>query len=298
MTSRRSANIAGRSAGLFALVLAVGACGQSDRVAGPGDLSHIHDLAFDESGQVLAASHTGLYRIESLDRAVLVGADQHDLMSMSRSFNGDLLASGHPDLRVERYRVDGRPPFFGLATSTDNGETWAAPDLLGDADFHALVPHQDGLFAADTQGQIWVLKPGQEWKRLGEVEARDLAIDPSDSSRQLAPDWDGGVWISEDGGRTWELLEEVPALVEIEWSNNGTRIGVDESGQFWENSDDGSGLGQLWTQTSSGPTEVETFYLQSANEETQTWWITVKGGQIWRSTDAGDNWTQVYDPPR
>lgn len=282
---------------LAAIVLSAAACGQSEQIAGPGDLGHIHDLAFDGSGQLLAATHTGLYRIEGLDRAVLVGADQHDLMSMSRSSNGDLLASGHPDLRVAEYRVEGRPPFLGLATSSDNGRTWSTPDLLGDADFHALVPHSDGLFAAETQGQIWVLAPGQSWKRLGEVEARDLAIDPSDSARQLAPDWEGGVWVSEDGGQTWEQLGDVPALVEIEWPEPGLRIGVDESGQFWENVDeDSTRPGQAWIKTSSGPAGVETFELQLMPNETHTWWLTIEGGQIWKSTDAGSNWTVVYEP--
>lgn len=57
--------------------LALSACSNDTggRVAGPGELGHIHDLVIDEDGSLLVASHSGLYRIESIDRAVLVGSE-------------------------------------------------------------------------------------------------------------------------------------------------------------------------------------------------------------------------------
>jgi hypothetical protein len=88
----------------FAVLLAVASCANdSDEVvAEPGALGHIHDLVLTDDDTLLVASHGGLYRIDEFDRAVLVGTEQHDLMSMSADADG-LLASGHPDLRLEKY---------------------------------------------------------------------------------------------------------------------------------------------------------------------------------------------------
>ncbi len=279
----------------FGAALFVGACSadRSGVVASAGDLGHIHDLAFDSQGQLLVGSHTGLYRIESINRAVLFGTEQHDLMAMTRSDEGDLLASGHPDLRIESYRVEGRPPFLGLARSSDDGQTWASLELLGDADFHALVQHRDGLFAAETSGRIWFLNSDGEWSKRGTIEARDLAIDPEDSAQQLAVDWDGQLWASADGARTWQEVSEAPALIEVEWLDAGGIVGVDEVGQFWRSEQPQ----RPWVQDVTGPSAVETFLVESESAESVTWWITAVGGRISTSSDQGVNWTFVYDPP-
>ena len=184
-----------------AIFLVLGACGggsPEEFIAGPGDLGHIHDLALRDDGILLVASHSGLYQVEDERRAVRIGV-HHDLMSMTVLPDGDLLASGHPNLLLEEFRVEDRPPFLGLARSTDGGENWDELELLGEADFHALVPTDAGLYAAETSGNIWFQDPNSGWSTLGAVDARDLALDPSDAQRQLAPDYDGMVWYSVDG---------------------------------------------------------------------------------------------------
>jgi hypothetical protein len=271
------------------LVVVAAACGSSDRevVAGPGDLGHIHDLVVDD-GTVLVASHTGLYRIEGLDRAVLVGTEHHDLMSMTMD-GSELLASGHPDLRFDEYRVEDRPPFLGLARSRDGGESWEVVDLLGDADFHALVPVDDGLYGAETSGRIWHLDADGAWVELGEVEARDLAVDPTDPSRQLAPDYDGVVRVSSDGAETWSVLDGSPTLLEIEWPASEVVLGVEQDGTIWA----ASSPELAWDRVAAGPAEVETFSVDHAG----VWWVTVHGGAISRSDDQGTTWDDVYVPP-
>ncbi len=281
-----------RFAPLVALALAilVGGCGSGDAptVAADGDLGHIHDLALDENGDLLVASHTGLYRVENETRAVLVGA-QHDLMSMIVLPDGDILASGHPNLLLDEFRVEDRPPFLGLARSPDGGQSWDELDLLGEADFHALVPAGDGLFAAETSGNIWYQDPSAGWSTLGAVEARDLAIDPSDPQRQLAPDYDGTVWMIEDGAMSWTPSTEAPALIEIEWTEADVILGVTESGSVWSAQNPAG----PWIEIATSPTDVETFYVDASG----SWWISVHGGEISRSDDQGGQWTEVYVPP-
>ena len=258
-------------------------------VAGPDDLGHIHDLAVESDGSLLAATHRGLYRIEESSRAVLVGTEQHDLMSMTAS-DGDLVASGHPDLREPVYAVDGKPPFLGLARSMDGGITWSVESLLGEADFHALVAHPEGLFAAETTGQIWLLAPDtNDWARLGKVDARDLAIHPVSADLQLAPDYDGGVWISTDRAATWALSADAPDLIEIEWPVADFIVGVDVDGTIWTT----GSLNESWVPAATGPQNVETLFI----DETGRWWITSLGGAIAYTDDRGATWTEAYVPP-
>lgn len=275
---------------LLTAVLALSACSNDtgDRVAGPGELGHIHDLVIDEDGSLLVASHSGLYRIESVDRAVLVGSEQHDLMSMA-AHDSDILASGHPDLRLERYRVDDHPPHLGLARSGDGGQTWTVEaDLLGKHDFHALAPTNVGVYAADTAGQVMLRPPSGEWENLGALAARDLAANPLDPSQLIATDEDGAAWYSGDGALTWDPLPNAPAVIEIEWTANGQIIAASEDGTLWQT----TALNDTWSEIATSPGDLETLHI-----EDEQWWVTVHGGAIHTSIDDGESWTPVYAPP-
>lgn len=283
--SRRFATVA------IAVALFVAACGSSPReiVARGGDLDHVHDLVLDTDATLLVASHMGLYRIEAIDRAVLVGTEQHDLTSLARLDTGELVASGHPSLLTPDYHVEGKPPLFGLAQSSDGGLSWRAEALIGEADFHALVPHGDGVFAAESGGRVWFRDADGSWSQLGEIQAMDLAIDPRDANRQLAPDYDGMMWASTDGAMNWAQLEHTPALVEVEWPDRNTILGIDQAGNIWF----ATALDSGWEQVASGPTEPKALYVDGGG----TWWVAVRGGAIARSDDAGDTWADVYIPP-
>lgn len=270
--------------------LALSACSTDtgDRVAGPGELGHIHDLVIDEDGGLLVASHSGLYRIESVDRAVLVGTEQHDLMSMATD-GADIVASGHPDLRLEKYRVDDHPPHLGLARSSDSGQTWTVEDdLLGKHDFHALAPTDVGVYAADTAGLIMLKSPNGDWKNLGALAARDLAANPLDPSQIVATDENGAAWYSEDGALTWDPLPNAPAVIEIEWTADDQIIAASPDGTLWQT----TAPTEAWSEIATGPSDVETVHI-----EDDQWWVTVHGGAIHTSTDHGESWTPVYAPP-
>lgn len=274
----------------FALVFVAASCGSdsAEIVAEPGALGHIHDLVRTDDDTLLVASHSGLYRIESIDRAVLVGTEQHDLMSMSADSDG-LLASGHPDLRLEKYYVEDHPPHLGLARSVDLGQNWTVEaDLLGMRDFHALVPTVDGVFAADAQGAVMLRQPDGVWVELGELVARDLVVKPSDTSIIVGTDSDGQVWQSEDGGRIWSLVDGAPELIEIEWPNNDRLVGAQEDGTVWIAS---TPTGP-WASVVTGLEEIETLHIDN-----DQWWLTEHGGTIHTSTDEGQTWTAVYLPP-
>jgi hypothetical protein len=275
---------------LSILAIAAASCGTDPQlVAGPGALGHIHDMVLDSDGELLVASHSGLYRIDGIERAVLVNEQQHDLMSMTMLDSGDLLVGGHPDLRLEEYMVDERPPFLGLTRSGDGGQTWEVVDLLGDADFHALAPTTAGLFAAETSGVIMHRTADGVWTELGTVEAADLAVNPSNVAEQVAPDYDASLWASVDGAVTWAPVEGAPSLVEVEWPLADELVGIDESGALWT----AIRPSGPWTRTAIGPADAETLLV----DETGSWWVSVDGATIGRSEDRGQTWTTVYTPP-
>lgn len=274
----------------FAVLLVVASCASENNevVAQPGALGHIHDLVIADDDTLLVASHTGLYRIDDIDRAILIGTEQHDLMAMSVDADG-LLASGHPDLRLEKYRVEGRPPHLGLARSADLGQTWTVEtDLVGLRDFHALVPTPDGVFAADAKGTVMLRQPDGVWTERGDLAARDLAVKPNDTSNLVGTDYDGQVWQSRDGGRFWSLLDGAAELIEIEWPETDLLVGAKEDGTIRiASTPDGP-----WTSVISGLEEIETLHIDD-----DQWWLTVPGGAIHTSTDEGQSWTAVYLPP-
>ena len=271
-----------------ASTLAACSSASGEQVAGPGELGHIHDLVINDDGDLLVASHSGLYQIESIDRAVLVGSEQHDLMSMA-AHDTDILASGHPDLRLEKYRVDDHPPHLGLARSGDGGQTWTVEtDLLGKHDFHALAPTNVGIYAADTAGLIMLKTPDGEWQNLGALAARDLAANPLDPNQLVATDEDGGAWFSEDGALTWAPIPDAPVVIEIEWIADDQIIAASADGTLWQT----TAPIDAWSEIGTGPSDVETVHI-----EDDQWWVTVHGGAIHTSTDDGESWTPVYAPP-
>ncbi len=270
------------------------ACGNGagETVAGAGDLRHIHDFALDNDGTLLVASHTGLYRIEDLDRAVLVGNEQHDLMAMTQADSGDLTASGHPDLRLlQEYRVEGKDPHLGIIVSVDMGRTWEQRSLLGDADFHAFAATPEGLYAAEsTGGKVWYQSGDGPWEPRGQAPINDLAADPANPERVIGTDLDGGLWISNDAATTWEQVDVGIAPIEIEWQSADEIYGIDRSGIVWTTAEPAG----PWEQIASGPeAEPETFWV----DDNDSWWLSTHGGDIWRSDDTGNGWTQIYRSP-
>ncbi len=258
-------------------------------VAAAGDLGHVHDLVLTDEDDLLVASHTGLYRIETQDRAVLAGSEQHDLMSMAALDDETIVASGHPDLRLEEYRLPDTKALLGLIESPDEGRSWEQVGLLGEADFHALIPMSEGLLAAESSGQIMVHRPDGTWEERGNLVAADLAVNPDDDDQMVGTDFDWVLWTSADGGRNWDVITDAPSLVEVEWTERGGLLGIDPDGRIWTA---GTPTGS-WEEVATGPASPETLLV----DRSESWWVASAGGRISRSDDAGDTWADVYVPP-
>ena len=256
-------------------------------VAGPDDLGHIHDLVLDSDGALLVAAHSGLYRVDGDQEATLVSSARHDLMALAANGDGELLASGHPDLRDPDWRVADKPPFMGLARSRDEGESWEPGELLGEADFHAIAPlNATSLLAAESSGVIW-FNEGDQWDRRGELLIEDLAIDPNDDQVVVGLTNQAVLVVSDDQGRTWSEIESAPSLAVLDWPASGEIIGVQLDGTVLSTSE----ITGRWTTIGSVGAEPEAVLAHDGHL-----WIAVEGGQIWHQEgDAG--LSVLYDPP-
>lgn len=264
------------------LAIGVAACsGDGGSAVPPSEIGHVHDLIIDE-GTLLVATHRGLLRLD--DGAYRrVGDEVHDLMAMTRDVGGDIVASGHPDLRLEQYRVDGAPSFLGLARSSDEGESWEIVGLLGEADFHAIILTEAGLLAGDSTGTIWRFDSDGDGQPVGSIpfDINDLAVSPGDAAAVVATSYDGDVAVSDDAGQTWEIEGGAPPIVEIEWTDEGV-LGASADGELWA----ASSPSDPFEQIGAAPGEVDTLLVNGDGV-----WAATHDGQIYRQEI--DSWTPL-----
>ena len=268
-----------------AIALLAAACGGGDAVddgpadagdAAAADLVHIHRLQQVPGVDALyVATHTGLFKVDGAE-IQRVGDASHDLMGFTVAGPDDLLASGHPDLRVDELMVDDKPPLLGLAQSAD-GQTWQPLSLLGDVDFHALVTAHDRVYGVDSQtGALMVSRDRTTWETRSEgLPFSDIAVSPDDPDVLVAAAQDGLAG-SDDGGRSWKSVASQQAAY-LSWTAAGL-FAVSADGSV-ARSDDG---GKRWQ--SVGSAGGSPAALLVTNEAV---YVAVHEAGIKRSTDGG-----------
>jgi hypothetical protein len=239
-TTTRRARVAA-ALGLLVLAVACGGGSGGEPAAIPEGqdpgLVHVHGLALDPASEdaMYVATHTGLFHVEG-DEIARVGTATHDLMGFTVAGPGDFLASGHPDLRVERLQVPGKPPLLGLVKS-DDAQRWESVSLLGEVDFHSLEAAHDLVYGLDsTSGRFLVSADRQEWETRSEIQLIDFAVSPDDPEL-IVGSGQAGLVRSSDGGRTWDELDSDP-YVFLSWADSGL-YAVTPDGQVAVSSDDG-----------------------------------------------------------
>ena len=260
------------------------ACSASSEPAEPGALGHVHDLAVVD-GRLLAATHAGLFEIVD-GRAHAIGEGRHDLMAFTAGVDGELLASGHPDLSSEELRAPGRPPLLGLIGSIDGGRTWEPRALLGEVDFHALTVDHDAIAGIDGASEsMLVSSDGDTWDVRGDLAGQDLAADPTDPEAFVAVLYDGELTQSRDGGRSWTAVD-APPLSAIEWHRNGL-VGLGPDGEI-QVSDRPEGT---WTRIADLDGTGEALLVTEGS-----WFAAVEGPAVLSSNDAGRTWQTLLAP--
>ena len=274
---------------LGSLVLLLAGCAGGQEADDPAaafdpGMGHVHGLGVDPaSGDVLAATHTGLFRLGDGD-PVRVADRWQDTMGFT--VDGDrLLGSGHPDLREDL------PVHLGLIESTDTGRTWTALSLEGEADLHALTVDSGSsdVFAWDSvSGAVLASADGgRTWQEGQTFEAvADLVVDPDGTS--LLATTAEGLLASTDRGTTFAasvpqppvLLSQVEPLSTA--GSSGGLAGVAVDGSVWHLT-----AGD-WTQVGALPGAPAAFTVTPDGNQ-----LAATEDEILRSGDDGRTWEQL-----
>jgi hypothetical protein len=224
--------------GLVLMAVLNAGCGaEAPRPASSDDLVHIHRLQPAPDDGLYVATHKGLYHIDSGGKITALGDATHDLMGFTVAGPGDLLASGHPDLRDDSLQVQGKAPLLGLVGSSD-GTRWEPLSLLGDVDFHSLVTAHDQVYGLDSQtGALMVSNDRRTWDVRAEgLPFTDIAVDPTDPDTLLGAGA-ASVGASVDGGRSWKLVGG-QQLQYLSWNGAGL-FGISPDGAVVTSNDGG-----------------------------------------------------------
>lgn len=197
----------------FAMLLASAATAQE--TISLGDVAHIHGVAFDlaHPGQLLLATHYGVYRTEPGGKARIVSEDGNDYMGFTANPADPnlLLASGHP----------AQGGNMGVIASTDGGITWTqlSAGASGPVDFHAMTVSRAnsetmyGLF-----DNIQVSRDGGiTWEVSGPSPGRviDLAASAVEADTLYAGTGTG-LAVSTNAGATWRMWGEPVPMTMVE----------------------------------------------------------------------------------
>jgi len=235
--------------------------------------AHIHGLSVNgETGQVLLATHDGLYDM-SKKPAVKVGP-ANDLMGFTPGMDqGVFYASGHP------VQDSALPGPLGLIKTSDGGKTWEQLSRQRESDFHALATTKSGIVAFD--GTLRTSPDGKSWKTVvaGFMPAV-LAGNPY-SDTVLATTREG-VQRSTDAGATWALDKSAPIIQFAAFASAKEAVGVAPDGTVYYSAD----AGTTWKRTGKITGEVQALAATEGADGNPWIWAATSAGLV-VSTDGG-----------
>lgn len=245
-------------------------------------LDHVHGLGVDPAdGQLYAASHFGVFRVEGDGSVARIADRWQDTMAFTVTGPNTFLGSGHPDLREDL------PSHLGLIESTDTAKTWTPLSLQGEADFHVLEAAGPNLFGYDAlSGKLLVTADRTTWTAVTTAQVTGLAWTGLDPEVVLAVTPMGLAEYRTDG--RVRSLASAPPLVLIDSSRRGELVGITATGEVYSSSNPGSGKWMRADQTVPGAPE--------AFETTTDAWYAASNQGIYRSEDSGRSWIQIYEP--
>jgi hypothetical protein len=269
-------------------VAALAGCGGSNpgpAEPAPGDPGpiHVHGLGIDPADDALfIATHTGLFRVPaSQSRAERVAGRYQDTMGFTVVGPNRFLGSGHPDGR------ESLPPFLGLISSTDAGESWRPVSLQGEVDFHVLEASGERIYGygSDFDSRearfLTSADAGKTWTSLTAPEPLlSLAIAPG-RPEVIAASGEQRVFVSRNGGETWRPIG-APAAGLLAWTGAGLFL-VGGDGSAWR----ADSPGARWKPRPSIGGQPAAFDSGPRGELLAA----LHDGTVQQSADGGGRWT-------
>jgi hypothetical protein len=235
--------------------------------------AHIHGLSVNgETGQVLLATHDGLYDI-SKKPAVKIGPT-NDLMGFAPAMDqGVFYASGHPG------QGSSLPGPLGLIKTSDGGKTWEQLSRGNESDFHALTTTKSGIVAFD--GKLRTSTDGTTWKSIAAGFMPAVLAGNPYSDTVLATT-QAGVQRSTDAGDTWALDKSAPIIQFAAFANAKEAVSAAPDGTVYYSPD----AGTTWKRTGKITGEVQALAATEGTDGNPWIWAATSTGLV-VSTDGG-----------
>jgi photosystem II stability/assembly factor-like uncharacterized protein len=227
--------------------------------------------------------------------------------------NPDTLLAGAGCNSCSQYRLGGKSfSTGGVFLTTDGGSTWSktlsnetitsveyapsAPDIAYAGSRHRFHRSDDG-------GRTWHVVSGAtyQWGPPGVLAGFpiDILVDPDDPNTLFVNNYGGGNVKSTDGGRNWTVASTgyTGALmfdVEIHPTNPDTVFATARSGIF--KTTDG---GRSWAGLSYPPALFNESYSSAVDPRNPNIVLASQelGGRMYRSTNGGQSWQEVFRLP-
>lgn len=259
-------------------------------------ISHGHGLSVDvkDPSIVYITTHYGLLVLENEKDLYRVGKSKDDYMGFSPhpTEASVFFSSGHPSTGGN----------IGFQKSEDGGVTWkkVSNGANGPVDFHAMAvsPVNPSLVYGWYQGNLQrSTDQGKTW----EIVNRDLlpvylAADTKDENIVYAATPRGqGVLISRDKGATWTSVSKdleggAISVIAVHPQDSKTLLTFSEKLGGLGKSTDG---GTTWAKISEGFGGETILHIAFSRSESNIAYALTHENKLYKSTDAGDIWTQI-----
>jgi len=224
--------------------------------------------------------------------------------------NPDILLAGCGNNAASLYKAGGKwHRTGGVFRTADGGDTWShvlQDEIITAVEFAPSNPNiayaggRQTFYASDDAGKTWspVAGGNYAWGPPGVIAGFpiDILVDPSNPLVLFVNNYGGGNVKSTDGGKTWTLASQgyTGALMfdlAVHPSNSDIVYAGAKSGLF--KTENG---GALWKGLSFPPAEFPECYSVAVHPTQPNIIIASQEltGRVYRSTDGGMNWAQVF----
>lgn len=199
----------------------------------------------------------------------------------------------------------------------DNHPGWFKQFIKLKGDENGKIPH--GLtmkwYKADKANQLLYKKAANDLENIKEIgpfnvggRTRSILIDYNNPNRYICAGVSGGIWVSENRGESWGIIDDyAPTLSAtcLTQSPFNSSLFYYGTGESYGNSADLGGLGIFKSEDGAKSFEHLEHTMTSDFDQgiwdiehslvlDSTIYVATHTRGLWRSTDAGQNFTRIY----
>lgn len=237
------------------------------------------------------------YLINSPDYVYDIELDPDDNSIIYASYSPKLFENHSSIWRYSPYQQEG----FGWSEILRLEDTRGITSIAFDANdpnnlYAGVIGDRGAIYASNDRGNTWHVL-NDDFIMCTVWGQSQLMVDPYNSSTAYAATWLGGTWKTKDAGATWTLLKEAPiSSTALSINNKNTDIvylADRSSPTVWKSEDGGNIWHEMANFTSDGALLVMRVLVDGDIVYASTFNPALGGGKLYKSSDAGINWSDV-----